>query len=55
MAKKVEIEEDTDHLDIEAVLDKDAEPVDEDEWDDEDFNEEKPEETDVDESSEESW
>ncbi len=55
MAKKVEIEEDADHLDVEAVLDSEAEPLDEEDWDDEDFDKEKSEDTDAEDSHEESW
>ena len=54
MAKKVEIEDDVDHLDVEEALDADEEALDEDEWEDDDFDEESPE-ADHDDGSEVSW
>jgi len=54
MVKKVEIEEDVDHLEVEMVLDSEAEPLDEEDWDDEDFDEERSEEADAEDGHEES-
>ncbi len=51
MAKKVEIEEDVDHLDVEEALDED-EVLEEDEWENDDFGDEEAEEVIADDESE---